>query len=68
MSQRPIELKEFWSLSFRAPLLVEGSMLEGYRCVTALWGAEMEAGENGAIRLWNGYTREKSINFLQKNL
>ena len=36
LSQRPIELKEFWSLSFRVPLLVEGSMLEGYRCVTIL--------------------------------
>ena len=39
LSQRPIELKEFWSLSFRAMLLVEGSILEGYRCVTILEGA-----------------------------
>ena len=39
---------------------VFGSMLEGYRCVRYLQGAEMEDGENGAKRLWNGYTREKS--------
>ena len=44
-----------------------GSMLEGYRCVRFLQGAEMEDGENGAKRLWNGYTREKSSIFLEKN-
>ena len=27
----------------------------------------MEDGENGAKRLWNGYTREKSSIFLEKN-